>query len=397
MLHDARPTVCLCIVLLLLVAGVSCLPKAKPTTVLLPDGQVIDARQVRVWVYELTNRLAGQVELAADEIFAMDEDPSVRRAALEWKATAVPALHRASFQPDPVVALTDMWLLVVQMQHLAQTERGRKMTGNHHVLFVDSTRHMEELILEFVRDKGGEPKKAGIYDLVHDYAVAHPIETSISTRPTAAIALVDRLRSGKMGAFATMGSLVGGFADLSDRLSIYGEQLPKQARWQAEMLLWDIGIDSLDIDALLADTARLGRAADHLVQFSDEVPMMIDESVEELVPRIEELIESIDVGAIETTANAVIAAHLEVALTAITQEREAAIEAAMEAVREERIAAFDDAERIANDIVDRSFERVETVIQASLGGLLPVGAALMATFVLGLLAGLVLRRRAASG
>ena len=115
------------------------------------------------------------------------------------------------------------------------------------------------------------------------------------------------------------------------------------------------------------------------------------------MPRIEELIESVDIGAIETTANAMIAAHLEVALAAVTQEREAAIEDAMEAVHEERIAAFDDAERMANDIVDRSFERVETMIQASLSGLIPLGAALMAVFALGLLAGLLLRRRAASG
>ena len=397
MLHAVKPTVCLCIVVLVCVGGVSCLPKVKPTFMQLPDGQRIEARQVRIWVYELTSSLAGQVELAADEIMATDEDPRVRRAALEWKAAAVPALDRASFQPDPIVALADIWLLVVQMRNLAQTEHGRKMTGDHHALFVETTRHMEELILEFIRDKGAEPKKNGTYDLMHDYAAAHPIETSISTRPTAAPALTDRLRSGKIGAFAAVGSLVEGFTDLSDRLSIYGEQLPKQARWQAEILLWDKGIESVDVEALLADTARLGRAADHLVQFSDEVPMMIDERIEELVPRIEELIESVDIGAIETTANAMIAAHLEVALAAVTQEREAAIEDAMEAVHEERIAAFDDAERMANDIVDRSFERVETMIQASLSGLIPLGAALVAVFALGLLTGLLLRRRAASG
>ena len=81
MLHAAKPTVCVCLVLLVLVAGVSCLPKAKPTSVLLPDGRAIEARQARVWVYELTNILAGQVELVADEIIETDEDPRARRAA----------------------------------------------------------------------------------------------------------------------------------------------------------------------------------------------------------------------------------------------------------------------------------------------------------------------------
>jgi hypothetical protein len=121
---------------------------------------------------------------------------------------------------------------------------------------------------------------------------------------------------------------------------------------------------------------------------------MIDERVEELVPRIEELIESVDIGAVEETVNAMVSKHLDVALTAVTREREAA----MDAVHEERVAALDDAERMANEIVDRSFERVETMIDSALGRLIPLGALLVAgTFVLGLLVGLALRRRAASG
>ncbi len=101
MKNPAKRTACFCIVLLVCFAGVSCLPKAKPTSVQLPDGQMIETRRVRVWIYELTNTLMGQVELVADEIIDRDKDPRVRRAALEWKATAVPALQRASFQPDP--------------------------------------------------------------------------------------------------------------------------------------------------------------------------------------------------------------------------------------------------------------------------------------------------------
>jgi len=73
----------------------------------------------------------------------------------------------------------------------------------------------------------------------------------------------------------------------------------------------------------------------------------------------------------------------------VTREREAALIA----VQQERIAALADAERMANELVDRSFERVETMIEASVGRLLPVGAALLAgPFVLGLLAGWVLKR-----
>jgi len=382
------------LVLVLCIAAVSCLPKTKPSTIELPRGEVIETRQARIWIYELTNSLAGQIELVANTVIEGDEDPRVRRAALEWKATAVPALQRASFQPDPVVALSDIWLLVVQISDLIESDHGLEIAGSHHQFMVDSLREMEDRIIEFIREQGGDPDAEGSYQLIHDYAKAHPIEGSISTRPSAAPALVERMRSGKIGAFAAMGSLVEGFADLSDRLSIYGEQLPKQARWQAEILLWDKGLETIDVDAMVADLDRLGRAGDQIVQFTDSVPLMLDERVEELIPRVQEMAESLDLAAYEARANTVIAAHLDVALAAITLERVAAIDG----VAEQRIKMMEDAERIADDVVDRSFERVETMIDASLSRLMPVALALMAgTFVVGLLAGMVLRRRTAGG
>ncbi len=386
----ARVPVFLSIVLLTCVAGTSCFPKTKPSTVETASGQVIQTRQFRVWVYELTNRLAGQIELSANEIIETAEDPEVRRAALNWKASAVPALQRASFQPDPLVAWADLWLFVVQMKDLMQTEYGRETAGDLRMSVVETLKDMEDEILEFVIDKGGDPVETGMYDLIHSYAAEHPIEASISTRPTVAAAVIEQMRSENLSAFSTIGSLVEGFADLSDRLSIYAEQLPKQARWQAEILLWDEGIESGDIDALLADTARLGRAADHLVEFSDELPAMIDQHVEELMPRIEELIELIDMEAFETSFDRVVTIQLASALDAVTREREAAIDILLK----ERLAAFDDAEQMLDEVVDRSFERVETIIDASLGRLMPLGVALMAgPFALGLLAGWVLRRR----
>ena len=120
---------------------------------------------------------------------------------------------------------------------------------------------------------------------------------------------------------------------------------------------------------------RLGRAADHLVDFTDQVPQLIDERVDELVPRIE----SVDIEAVGGTVDLMIAAHLDVALAAVARERAAAIRA----VQGERIEALKDVERIANDVVDRSFERAETMIDDAFGRLIQMGAALMAgTFVL---------------
>ena len=385
----AGQAVCTVLITLACMVGTACLPKAKPTKIDLPDGRVVEARLVRVWVYELTNQLAGRVVRGADEIIELADDPAVRRTALEWKSAGVPALQRASFHPDPIVAITDLWLLSVQIQDHFESPDGRLHLGEYSGIATETAKQMEQDVLDFIRERGGKPMESGSYDLIHEYAAAHPIEHTISTRPTSGPALTDRLPTGSIGAFAAVGSLVEGFADLSDRLSIYGEHLPQQLRWQGEILAHDLGLGSIDIEAIQGDTARLARAADHLVEFSDGLPALIEQQVATVVPELEKAVIAIDLANLQASVDDRVAAHLAFALAAVTREREAALEA----VHEERIEALADAERMANELVDRSFERVESMIDASLGRLLPVGAALLAgPFVLGLLAGWVLKR-----
>jgi hypothetical protein len=385
----AGPFLCIALTTMTCLAGTACLPKAQPAKVDLPDGRVVEARQVRVWVYELTNQLAGRLERTADEIIESASSPEARRTALEWKAAGVPALQRASFHPDPIVAISDLWLFTIQLQGFFESPEGLLYLGEYAEPAVRTARQMEQDVLDFILERGGKPHETGVYDTIHRYAADHPITHSISTRPTAEPALTDRMPSGSVGAFAAVGTLVEGFADLSDRLSIYGEHMPKQIRWQAELLLFDKGLESIDIEAVEADVARLGRAADHLVEFSDGVPALIEEQVATVLPEIEKAIISVELANLRGAVDDRVAAHLTVALEAVSEE----LEAALEAVSRERIAALEDAERMANELVDRSFARVESMIDASLVRLLPVGAAVMAgPFVLGLLAGWVLKR-----
>ena len=63
----------------------------------------------------------------------------------------------------------------------------------------------------------------------------------------------------------------------------------------------------------------------------------------------------------------------------------------------DEMVALVEVERMANDIVDRSFERVDSMVQASMGRMLPLAlVALAGPFLLGLAIGMLLRRRAAS-
>jgi len=378
---------------MLLTVSSGCLPKTEPSSVTLASGQSIEARQARAAIYELTNRLAGEIEQSSDEIRDVADDSRARRAALEWKVDAVPALQRAAFQPEPVLAFTDMWVFVAQMQDLFESDRGRDWLGPHAATAAATAHRLEELLIDFAISIGGDPIANGGAELVHEFARANPIRSSISARPSAAVELADRLRTGRIGTFAAVGSLVEGFADLSDRLTIYGDQLPRQVRWQAELLMFDKGLERIDVDALLADTARLGQLADHAMEFTDGLPALIDGRIAANMPLVMETLEQVELETIMRDADDIIGRQIAAALAVVESERELVLEA----VREEREITMNEAEVMADRFLDDTFVRVETMLTEMAGRLLPLGLLVLAgPFVLGLVLGLALRRRPAA-
>jgi hypothetical protein len=100
--------------LLAVVAGSpGCLPKAKAQTVTTPGGVAINTRALRMRLYELTARLASEAESASNRIQAECDDPEIYRNALLFKTELIPAIHRASFRPDPLLSAIDVGLLTV--------------------------------------------------------------------------------------------------------------------------------------------------------------------------------------------------------------------------------------------------------------------------------------------
>ena len=385
-----RPALFLIAALLICAAG--CLPKAKPATVTTPAGQELNARELRVRLYELTTQLGGILETAADRIAEETEDRQVRRNALVFKATAIPTLQRSAFHSDSFLSAAEVWLLSVQLRHWISDGEGREQFGDQQWIAVEAAERMQRQVEAFVESAGGNTDgEAGRQ--IEKFARQHPIEGAIGARGTAITPLVRYMRKGKMSAFASVGSMVDSIDDLSDRLAIYGELLPKQARWQAEILLQEQGFDQIEVDAVLADLERIGNSAEQLQTFLDEIPVMIDERIEATIPTLETAIATFDFDPLKVQADELISKHLETALEAVTRERVAA----MEAIGQEREIVMADVTRLLDDVMDRSFGRVETQIEAQLTRMIPLGIAVMAgPFVLGLVAGLLIRRRSTS-
>ena len=86
--------------------------------------------RLRIQVRSLVPLMLGIMESAADEVLASTNDPRIRSAALHFKADGIPTMYRALFQPDPVAAVLDAWVLVAQMRAFFETGKGKEMPNS---------------------------------------------------------------------------------------------------------------------------------------------------------------------------------------------------------------------------------------------------------------------------
>ena len=109
-----------------------------------------------------------------------------------------------------------------------------------------------------------------------------------------------------------------------------------------------------------------------------------------IVPEVEEAIATMDLEPFRAIADEMAEEHLGTALSAVAMEREIILAA----VTAERKAIMADAERLIDEVTDRTFQRVETQIGNQIGALIPLAlAALVGPFVLGFVAAAVLLKR----
>jgi hypothetical protein len=200
-------------------------------------GIELPARELQIRIYDFSDRFANVVETAADSIVAASSDPEIRRRAMHWKFFAVPAVHRAVFQFDPLAATVDAWVLCVQMREYFETGAGHARFGRQQAIAVTACRLLEEDIIELGRSirQGGDLTIGE--DFVYPWAAANPITTPSLVRRSCTGALSTFTSLDATGGFAAAGAMNEQMRDLSDRITLYAHNAPRIMQWQAEMAM----------------------------------------------------------------------------------------------------------------------------------------------------------------
>ena len=337
-------------------AAAACSTAAPRQTAYLSSVENVDltSTELRLHVYGYAERFSAGVESAADEILAGSEDADITRNALLWKMNALPAMQVAVFQPDPLIGFLDAWVLTVQMRDFFTTGAGRDAFGPLQSIAVEASEALERAVGEVVASatvSGGAPEGERI---VRAWADSHPITSMAFLRETTASEFADVLGQDQAGGLAVLGNLAMQATDMSERLKYYAAAMPKQIRWQSELVLLEL-LDEPDIEEFLGNVESIDRSALRLADLADTVPALVGDqaafAIDALSDELLASLREVDRQRIET-------------IDALTRERIAV----MEQVGNELIAMMEQLTALAdstirrtpgalNDVVDHAFVR----------------------------------------
>ncbi len=285
--------------------------------------------QIRLRMRSLVGPMSGEIERAADQIIAGTSDPAVKRAAIELKIEAVPALREALFEPDPINAAIDTWVLLRQLVGYFESGPGRTALGGSAAIALEAVRRMER---EFATMAGGMTVSGDVSQVeayVVQFAADHPIRYAIRDRETS----LSRASERNLGTSFSAGEVIADFAatadDLSRRLEVYSDQLFRQARWEAQLIAMDLA-GTLGVNGVLPLAERVTVSSEQVGAALAQVALALGR-----------------VGMVMEGAPTLIAGEREAALTAAHAELARTLEflqeeriTALRAVSDERIAAL---------------------------------------------------------
>ncbi len=242
------------------------------------DASVKAAKNVNSSAAELSARnqsllgiYSAEIEAAADKIMFDSPTTDGRRQALAWKAEAIPILQNTMLNSDPVAAIVDTWAFIYQMKNYFQQPALKAQMGPLQPVAADTLSRMDEQMVKLITTAAPEANIADLRKKTESWAAAHPIQRGLPGRESMDADLIQRVGREDLGAVASIKALQEGMGDLTARLDAYNVYAPKQARWQAELLMSDMAQDP-HVAAAAANFGAISSAAAKASDNIDRLP-----------------------------------------------------------------------------------------------------------------------------
>jgi hypothetical protein len=303
----------------------------------------------RILTHEFAARFIFAVEQTADEIAAGTNDPHIQLNTLRWKIAVVSVSDRAASQMAPLLGLLDTWALAVQMREYLNGGAGNSLFGPQQPSAVKLATDLANEAEDMARGLGPPQEFARELRFVQGYAIAHPLESLAFSRAS----VVD-LWAQETGATTklvdTLGTVPEAMAQTGDLVRMYGDTVPSQMLWRAQVAAQNSGISSEDVQSAMH---RLDERLGRLSAMADATPELVNAVVRDVRKRVD----SSWIEMLETVRSERIALTI-----AVGKERETA----MKDVDAERQALAADAARISSQVISDTATEVRRLVREAL-------------------------------
>jgi hypothetical protein len=220
---------------------------------------------------------SAEVETAADKIMSQSPSPDARRQALVWKAEAIPVMQTSLLNTDPVAAVLDTWAFLYQMAAYMEQPLVKQALGTSHSVVAQTIKNMQGEMERRVLVAAPTANIAALREKVSAWAQAHPIQDSLAGRPSADPDVIRKVGGPELGTMASIKALEESLGGLEARLNSYNAYLPKQARWQAELMLSDLSRDP-QVGAAMSKAAVISNALEKTSATVEHLPELVGET-----------------------------------------------------------------------------------------------------------------------
>ena len=148
------------------------------------------------------------------------------------------------------------------------------MFGEWQPIAVSTADGLVRDVEQIVRDLATEAEYERMRARIDTFVADNPVQTLLFTRESTIPITTEMLGPIGGGALAAVGDMAAEIRDLSARMSIYSELLPKQMRWQAALLLAGEA-DSLSLSQTVRDIGRNVAEMERISAFLDSLPGVI--------------------------------------------------------------------------------------------------------------------------
>ncbi|MGS0676377.1 chemotaxis protein [Shewanella sp. 0m-4] len=313
-----------------------------------------DQLNMRVFSRDFSTVFYSQVESAADLIERNTDSIAIKSNTLMWKINAEQNLQHTIFQASPTAAMIDTWVFTEQMAQFFETGAGKNLFAEQQPVAVETSIKLRDQFERTIKNLGGANFKKN-QEFVKQYAASHPIKDMAFARESAFTEWLEFHKISEFDAVTTFGTVPEVMSDISDRMAMIAEQMPKILGWKAELYALHSNINADEIQRTLTNISDTSAKFQQLMAQSPEMMQSLAVDMrKELTPLLDQLSASTDDKLKQLSVE-------RQALEVMVKNERIALEAM---VARERAAAAIDLEQISQNAVEVVFQELTKTLKS---------------------------------